>query len=140
MNKPEKNGGLKVPFNFDGDKPIYLQLAEAIEDDVLKGIFKEGSQIVSTTEMAVTLRINPGTANKAINRLVDEGILFKKRGLGMFVAPGAKNKIMQKRREGFYRNFVTPILDEAAKIQLTVPELITMIERGAESRERDRHQ
>jgi len=81
-------------INFTGDKPIYQQLAEAIEDEVLKGIFGEESQIVSTTEMAVTLRINPATANRAIGRLAAEGILYKKRGLGMFVAPGAKRKIL----------------------------------------------
>jgi len=118
-------------INFTGDKPIYQQLAEAIEDKVLKGIFGEESQIVSTTEMAVTLRINPATANRAIGRLVAEGILCKKRGLGMFVAPGAKRKILQKRRKGFYHSFVMPLLGEAATLQIPVSEIITMLERGA---------
>ena len=118
-------------LNFTGDKPIYRQLADAIEDEVLRGIFGEESQIVSTTEMAVTLRINPATANKAVGWLVAEGILYKKRGLGMFVAPGAKRKIQRKRRKGFYHSFVLPLLGEAAALQMPVPEIITMLERGA---------
>ncbi|HBK86166.1 MAG TPA: GntR family transcriptional regulator, partial [Firmicutes bacterium] len=89
-------------LNFASDKPIYLQLAEAIEDDILKGIFEENGQVASTTELAVSLRINPATAGKGLNLLVDEGILFKKRGVGMFVAVGAREMILQKRKETFY--------------------------------------
>ena len=126
-----KKGVFSLFLNFTGDKPIYRQLAESIEEEVLRGVFGEESQIVSTTEMAVTLRINPATANKAVGQLVAEGILYKKRGLGMFVAPGAKRKIRRKRRKGFYQSFVLPLLDEAAALQMPVPEIITMLERGA---------
>lgn len=116
--------------DFDSDKPIYLQLAEAIEDDILKGIFEEETQVVSTTELAVSLRINPATAGKGVNLLVDEGILYKKRGVGMFVATGAKDKILQKRKENFYQSFVLTLVEEAAKINIPVEEVIIMIERG----------
>lgn len=117
-------------MNFDSDKPIYLQLAEAIEDDILKGIFEEETQVVSTTELAVSLRINPATAGKGVNLLVDEGILYKKRGVGMFVAIGAKDKILQKRKDNFYQSFVLTLLDEAAKIDIPTAEVIAMIERS----------
>lgn len=117
-------------LDFASEKPIYLQLAEAIEDDILKGIFEEDSQVVSTTELAVTLRINPATAGKGLNLLVDEGILYKKRGVGMFVSVGAREMILKKRKDGFYRSFVVKLLDEARKLNISVEEVIAMIERG----------
>jgi DNA-binding transcriptional regulator YhcF (GntR family) len=117
-------------LNFASDKPIYLQLAEAIEDDILKGIFEENGQVASTTELAVSLRINPATAGKGLNLLVDEGILFKKRGVGMFVAVGAREMILQKRKETFYQDYVMKLLDEARKINIPIEEVIAMIERG----------
>ena len=119
-------------LNFDSEKPIYLQLAETIEDDILKGIFEEEAQVFSTTELAVNLRINPATAGKGLNLLVDEGVLYKKRGVGMFVATGAKESIRQKRRQNFYENFVRVLLEEAAKLEISAGEIITMIERGAQ--------
>ncbi|MBN4051170.1 GntR family transcriptional regulator, partial [bacterium AH-315-L21] len=72
-------------LDSNSDKPVYAQLVEAIEDDILREIFKEDSKIISTTEMSVQLRINPGTALKAINLLADDEIIYKKRGVGMFV-------------------------------------------------------
>lgn len=119
-------------LNFESEKPIYLQLAETIEDDILKGIFEEETQVFSTTELAVSLRINPATAGKGLNLLVDEGVLYKKRGVGMFVATGAKESIRQKRRQSFYENFVRVLLEEAAKLEISAQEIITMIERGAQ--------
>jgi len=117
-------------LNFSSDKPIYLQLAEAIEDDIIKGIFAEETQVISTTELAVNLRINPATANKGINLLVDEGTLYKKRGVGMFVATGAKDKILHKRKENFYKSFVVTLLAEASKLGISVADIVNMIERS----------
>jgi len=111
----------------DNEKPIYLQLASAIEDDILSGIFKEDEQIVSTTELSIALRINPATANKAINLLVDQGLLYKKRGLGMFVTPGAGDKILSRRKELFKDDFVLPLLKEASKISLRAEQIIEII-------------
>jgi len=120
-----------VFVDFRGDRPIFAQLAEAIEDDVLEGRYSEDSQIVSTTDMAVALRINPATANKAISCLVDAGILYKRRGVGMFVALGAREKILSKRREHFCHNFVEPLLQEAARLGIAEEGVISMIrERG----------
>mgnify|MGYP001409947790 CR=1 FL=1 len=125
-----REGGYRLRLDLASEKPIYLQLAEAIEDDILKGIFEEESQVASTTELAVTLRINPATAGKGLNLLVDEGILYKKRGVGMFVSVGARETILRKRKEGFYQSFVVKLLDEARKLNISVEEIITMIERG----------
>jgi len=111
----------------DNEKPIYLQLASAIKDDILSGIFKEDEQIISTTELSIALRINPATANKAINLLVDQGLLYKKRGLGMFVTPGASDKIFSLRKELFKDDFVLPLLKEARKISLSTEQIIEII-------------
>ena len=116
-------------LNFNSEKPIYLQLAEAIEDDIIKGIFAEEAQVVSTTELAVNLRINPATAGKGVNLLVDEGILYKKRGVGMFVSTGAREKILQKRKESFYQSFVVTLLAEATKLDISIEDILDMIER-----------
>mgnify|MGYP000946298264 FL=1 len=104
--------------NFDSGQPIYIQLAEAIEDDILKGIMQEETQVPSTTEISVALKINPATARKGVNMLVDEGILYKRRGVGMFVSVGAREKVMRKRRAEFYESFVVTLLDEAEKLNI----------------------
>ena len=117
-------------LNFSSEKPIYIQLAEAVEDDILKGIFEEEAQVPSTTEISISFKINPATAGKGINILVDEEILYKKRGVGMFVSNGAKEKILQKRKEVFYNNFILSLLEEASKLDIPKEEIINMIERG----------
>ncbi|MDF2700389.1 MAG: transcriptional regulator, GntR family [Haloplasmataceae bacterium] len=120
-------------LEFTSEKPIYLQLAESIEDDILKGIFDEDSQIVSTTELSVQLKINPATAGKGINLLVDEGILYKKRGVGMFVSIGAKKLILKKRKENFYQSYILSLIEEAKKLNISKSDIINMIERGNEN-------
>jgi Predicted transcriptional regulators len=120
-----------VKVNFDDSKSIYLQIAEAIEDDILKDILEEEGQVPSTTQMAVTYRINPATAAKGVNILVDEGIIYKKRGIGMFVASGSKEKIIAKRKEDFYEKYVITMIDEAKKLGINQKDIITMLERGA---------
>ena len=119
--------------NFDSGQPIYIQLAEAIEDDILKGIMQEDTQVPSTTEFSVALKINPATARKGVNLLVDDGILYKKRGVGMFVCVGARERIMRKRRAGFYESFVLALLDEAKKLDISRSEVVAMIEGGLPS-------
>lgn len=115
---------------MDGEKPIFQQFAEELEDDILRGIFEEETQIPSTTEVAVKFKINPATANRGVNLLVDEGIIYKKRGIGMFVATGAREKIALKRRNAFYNNYVVPLLTESKKLGLSREEIMSMIERG----------
>jgi len=119
-----------VKVNFDDGKSIYLQIAEAIEDDILKDILEEEGQVPSTTQMAVTYRINPATAAKGVNILVDEGIIYKKRGIGMFVASGSKDKIISKRKEEFYEKYVLTMVEEAKKLGISPNDIISMLERG----------
>lgn len=121
-----------MKLEFVDEKPIYVQIAEQIEDAILSGAFAEEEQIPSTTEISVTYKINPATALKGINILVEDGTVYKKRGLGMFVNAGAKAKILRKRKQEFYDSFVITLLSEAAKLNMTKSEIIDMIERGTE--------
>jgi DNA-binding transcriptional regulator YhcF (GntR family) len=123
-------GGDGMQLNLSGEKPIFIQFAEALENNILKGIFKEETQIPSTTEVAVTFKINPATANRGVHLLVDEGIIYKKRGVGMFVASGAREKIVVKRKNAFYDGFIRPLLEEAEALQIGKSAIIAMIERG----------
>ena len=115
---------------INDDRPIFIQIAERIEDDIIEGILLEESQVPSTNQFATFYKINPATAAKGVNLLVDEGILFKKRGIGMFVAEGAQAKVMEKRKEQFYEQYVVTMIQEAEKLGITVDHLTDMIRRG----------
>ncbi len=112
---------------FAEGRPIFLDLADRMADDILAGIYPEETQVPSTNELAAHYRINPATAGKALNRLVDQNVIYKKRGLGMFVASGAPEALRASRRASFTAEFVLPLLDEAARVGLTTDEIVTMI-------------
>jgi GntR family transcriptional regulator len=116
-----------VKASFDEGQPIFQQVAEMIKDDILNETYREEDQVISVNQFVKTFQINPATVVKGINLLVAEGVLYKKRGLGMFVAQGANERIMKKRREKFYNDFMLKMLDEAQKLKLTKAELIKMI-------------
>ena len=109
------------------EKSIYLQIKEMIDREILRDILLEEERVPSTNELAKLYAINPATAAKGVNLLVDEGILYKKRGIGMFVATGAKEAIRNKRREHFFENYVKDMLTEAANLGNSKEELIEMI-------------
>ena len=117
-------------INPGQDKPIFIQIAEGIEDCILTGAFPEESQIPSITEFSVNYKINPATALKGINLLVDENIIYKKRGVGMFVAEGAVQKLRKKRQDQFYTNYISSLIDEARRLGISSEDVIAMIERG----------
>lgn len=109
------------------EKSIYIQIKEMIEDDILRDVLLEEERVPSTNELARLYAINPATAAKGVNLLVDEGILYKKRGIGMFLATGAKAQIQGKRREQFYDNYVKSLMAEAMSLGITKKELVAMI-------------
>ena len=109
------------------DKSIYLQISQMIETDILRGILLEEERAPSTNELAKLYTINPATAAKGINLLVDEGILYKKRGIGMFVATGATEMIRSRRKQAFYEFRLTELLAEAKSLGITRDELIEQI-------------
>ena len=117
-------------FEFDQSAPIYQQLADQMEEMIFSGLFPEGQQVPSTTQLSQELHINPATVLKGMNLLVDHHLLEKKRGLGMFVKKGAKERIMEKRKEGFYQNYVVSLIKEATKLQIPEDHLLSIIQRG----------
>ena len=119
-------------IDFESDKPIFIQIAEWLEDSILSNAFEEESQIPSITEISVMCKINPATALKGINMLVDKDIVYKKRGLGMFVKEGAVNKLMKERKNMFYESYIEVLLQEARKLNLNKEDIMEMIERGYE--------
>ena len=119
-----------MQFNFESDTPIYIQVAEQIKDAILSGAFPEETQIPSTTEVSVTYKINPATAQRGVTLLVDAGILYKKRGVGIFVQKGAAEKILNQRKDAFYNGYIIRLLEEAKKLHISRQEIIRMIEEG----------
>lgn len=117
-------------MNLNMEKPIFIQIAEQLEDLIFTGVFPEETKIPSTNEIAALLSINPHTVLKGMNMLVDEEIIYKKRGLGMFVKGGAVEKIRKKRKSQFYRQYIQTLISEAMKLQMSKEDIISLIERG----------
>lgn len=116
---------------MDDERPIFLQVAELIENQIIDGTMPEGAQVASINELAAFHRINPATALKGVTRLVDAGLLYKQRGIGMFVADGARARLLAQRREAFSQQYVRPLVAEAAKLAIDPGELAEMIRREA---------
>lgn len=114
---------------IDDGKPIFQQIAERIEDDIISEALPEETQVPSTNQFAAFYQINPATAAKGVNLLTEQGILYKKRGIGMFVAAGARQTLIEKRKQQFYEQFVVSMLSEARKLGIDREELIRMIRR-----------
>lgn len=115
---------------IDDSRPIFVQIAEKIEDDIVEGRLPEESQVPSTNQFASFYQINPATAAKGVNLLVDQGILYKKRGIGMFVSTGARKELLEKRKHQFYKQFVVTMIREAEKLGITKEQLSEMIQKG----------
>lgn len=117
-------------IDFSSETPIYLQIAQSVEDDIIRQVFDEETQIPSTTEISMNYKINPATVAKAYNLLVDDGIIYKRRGIGMFVCEGARNRLIEKRKESFYNTYVVTLMDEARKLGVGIEEIKKMLERS----------
>ena len=121
-----------MPESLNGPLLLYQQIAQTIEDDILRGVYQEEEQVPSTNELARAYHINPATAAKGLNLLTAEGILYKRRGLGMFVSPGAAEAVRQKRRAAFYDGYVRPLAKEGASLGLTGEELLAMVKQASQ--------
>ena len=117
---------------MDESRPIFVQIAEQIENDIVAGTLAEETQVPSTNEFAAFYRINPATAGKGVNLLVDSGVLYKKRGIGMFVASGSRARLLEKRRKTFAEEFIAPLLGEAASLDISSDELLELIQTHAQ--------
>ena len=110
-------------------QPIFQQIMERIETDILTGTYQPDELIISTTQISKVYAVNHTTAVKAISKLTDAGILYKRRGIGMCVAQGAKEKISARRRDIFLNRTIAAVLTEAATLGITLEELINELRR-----------
>lgn len=114
-------------LDLNSDKSIYVQIAEIIENEILIGNLKDDEQAPSTNQFAKIYNINPATARKGLNLLVEEEILYKKRGIGMFVSKGSRKKIIYKRQKLFYKEVLPKIIEEADRLEISLDEIIDQI-------------
>lgn len=122
---------------FDDRSPIYRQIAEQIRGDVLSGVLAPEEKVRSTNEYAAFYRINPATAAKAFQQLVDDGVLYKRRGVGMFVHPEAPRRLREQHRARFFTDVVDPMIDEARAIGIDLAEVVAHVTR-ADARDQER--
>ncbi|MCR6711537.1 MAG: GntR family transcriptional regulator [Demequina sp.] len=116
---------------MDDGRPIFQQIAEQLESQIIDGSMREETQVPSINDLAAFHRINPATALKGVNLLVDAGILYKRRGIGMFVAEGARQRLVAARTEGFQDTYVRPLVAQARALGITPEQLSQMIGREA---------
>ena len=115
--------------------PIFIQIKEGLEEAILTGVYKEEDQVPSTTEISLNYQINPATALKGINELVDDSILYKKRGIGVFVKDGAVSKIKMKRQKDFSNKYLKPLIDESRRLSIEDEELIMLLKDKLKNKE-----
>jgi GntR family transcriptional regulator len=113
---------------LDDAAPLFSQIAERLSEDIAEGTLEEGERVPSTNELAAYYRINPATAAKGISMLTDEGLLEKRRGIGMFVAAGARQRVLGARRRRFAERYVEPLVAEAHRIGLDAEELVALVQ------------
>jgi len=123
-------------IELNGTQPMFSQIMEIIENDIITGIYNTGDLIVSTTQIAKLYSVNPATAVKAVSKLTEAGILYKKRGIGMCVKEGAREKITEHRREIFLNVTINNVLNEAKKLGISNDELIIKILQAKEKSEK----
>ncbi|MCI7805726.1 MAG: GntR family transcriptional regulator [Spirochaetales bacterium] len=117
-------------YSFTDDRPIFQQLAEYLKEDIMNGVYQEGSPIPSSTQLSVELKINPATTMKAVNLLVEEGLVEKKRGIGMFVRTGAREEVIMMKRKTFMKDHIRPLVKAALSLRITEEELTHMVMGG----------
>jgi DNA-binding transcriptional regulator YhcF (GntR family) len=119
---------------LDDATPIFSQIAERLADEIADGELAEGDRVPSTNELAAYYRINPATAAKGVNVLIDDGLLEKRRGIGMFVAAGARERLLENRRKQFAERYVEPMVAEAIRVGLDDDELIDLVREYSQAR------
>jgi len=119
---------------LDEGGPLFAQVAERLAGEIADGGLAEGARVPSTNELAAFYRINPATAAKGINVLADDGLLEKRRGIGMFVTAGARQRLLARRRAEFTERYVSPLLIEATRLGIDSAELIALIREASDER------
>jgi GntR family transcriptional regulator len=125
---------LSPPLDGAGGTPLFQRIAQHLENAIVDGSLPEETQVPSTNELAAFHRINPATAAKGVNQLVADGLLYKKRGIGMFVTTGARAALRDRRRTQFEQQYVEPLVAEARSLGIGLDELVAMIDDRKEDR------
>lgn len=112
--------------------PLFVQIRQHIEDMILSGNLGSNEQVPSSTQMVKFFHVNHLTVLKGMNLLVDEGIIYKRRGVGMFVSADARERIRKSRRDGFVSGFVLPLVREARRLGIARGELTSIVSRALE--------
>lgn len=112
---------------LDDNAPLFFQIAEHLCQEIADGALAEGERAPSSNELAAHFRINPATAAKGLNILTDDGLLEKRRGVGMFVAIGARERLLEARRQRFAQRYVVPMVSEAARLGIDDDTLVGLI-------------
>jgi GntR family transcriptional regulator len=120
---------------LDEGIPIFSQIAERLSEEIAEGTLPDGERVPSTNELAAYYRINPATAAKGINILIDDGLLEKRRGIGMFVAAGARMRLLAERRKQFAERYVEPLVAEAGRLGIDADELVALIRTSTNAEE-----
>jgi GntR family transcriptional regulator len=120
---------------LDEGAPLFFQIAERLSEEIAEGVLSEGERVPSTNELAAYYRINPATAAKGISVLIDEGLLEKRRGIGMFVAAGARTRLLAERRKQFAERYVEPLVAEASRLGIDPDELAGLIRKSSNAQE-----
>ena len=123
---------------LDEGTPLFAQIAERLAEEIADGGLAEGERVPSMNELAAFYRVNPATAAKGLNLLADDGLLEKRRGIGMFVAAGARRQLLARRRDEFPGRYVEPLLIEAARLGIGSDELVAMVSESAHSLPHDK--
>jgi GntR family transcriptional regulator len=130
----QMKGGSRLNLNTSGSKPIYVQIAEWLETEILIGNIQQDEKIYSQYQLADMFNINPATAAKGLNILADASVLYKKRGLGMFVTANANEMILNKRKNQTLKRLVKEIVVEAEHLNVSENELLQMIQAAYKDR------
>lgn len=120
-------------MTFSEEQPIFLQVAEQIESEIIRGLLLPDEQVYSTNELSKIFNINPNTAAKSLSHLMSNEIIYKKRGIGMFVSTTARQKILDKRKEAFLRKFLDPCISEAKILGISKIDMIKLLEEKYEN-------
>jgi GntR family transcriptional regulator len=116
---------------LDEGTPLFAQIAERLADEIADGALAEGERVPSSNELAAFYRINPATAAKGINILADDGLLEKRRGIGMFVAAGARQRLLDERRRQFAERYIKPLIAEATRLGIGTDELVALVHQSS---------
>ena len=125
-------GGIHLTSLLNDKKPIYAQIKDWLTDQIIDETLEVHDKIPSTNEIVTYFKVNHITVSKGVTQLVEEGILYKKRGVGMFVEEGAREKLLTVRREEFVEDYLKPMLDEAKKLELSKSDIQKLIDNRGE--------